>query len=698
MIKASDDVIKRIQAYAKRRKIRLDARKDGGPGSGNWNHVGRLHKRGGSAPAGTLGNFGERAKGKYYKVGTKTAKGHYVPDLKSVIGQTNSTTGNIQNNTATMWTNQNGDVHEKRMAIYEDALDETFRGKKPPQEGKKKVFTVIGGAAGSGKRNLQDSLPGLRNSVSLGANRMAQMIGNAQDRYEGGNTSKAQARSKASSHFSREGNQMHEEASALSKAALREAFDGGYNITYDTAASSIESTRAKLEEARKNGYELRGEFINAPLQQCLDREKQRWEAAKRNYMRNGKLASAYPPEMPNFETMVQDYAFSVDSTVLTASLYDTFNLYDNSSTGGKFSDMRVKMAELAVDDSGQKCLKLTDEKYRDKLQHFLDQGNGAYTIDKDGYVRVVRTPEEQAKDPVQKGQQDIVSIPGYPRPIPNPDAPKKPRTPKTPKAPTEPEEPQTPEEPSSGDTDYKNIPKDAQLTSCREVPKRHLAALDEGIEKVPEASVKEALRSSMNASVGERARGRQNSHYSRLDRKLHFKPGDLDEDYEMTGEVVSHEAAHWLDWNFDGERTTPFSAEYNGGEFASTLSSEITDFLKSCGYNPNISGELQASVKSAVKNKIADVLGLGSGANIAKTDYASFSDMIDSVTNQNLRLGFGHPFGYWTEDSGRNSSEPFAELMAAYATNPRAKQAFQKLIPKTCSVFEQMCEHMIVKK
>ena len=50
------DEKKVIIAYHKRRKARLDnmdaPRKDGGPGSGNWGHVGRIGLRGGSEPGG----------------------------------------------------------------------------------------------------------------------------------------------------------------------------------------------------------------------------------------------------------------------------------------------------------------------------------------------------------------------------------------------------------------------------------------------------------------------------------------------------------------------------------------------------------------------------------------------------------------------------------------------------------------------
>jgi len=683
----------RIDAFRLRRRERLDAKasacddveKDGGPGSGNWNHVGRLNKRGGSAPAGTLGNFGKRAKDKYYKAGERSEKNHIVPDLKEVRGQINSKTGNVQNNTATMWTNENGDVNEKRQEVYDYVADHVLKtgASTKNQPSKKKVLTMYGGNSGAGKESLKKEKIKNSKAVRLGANQMKQQLGKAQEAL--GNTSKAQSHGQAALNFERESNQMHEEASALSKALFKEALEDGYEVAYDTEATSIDSIRDKINAARAAGYECNGEFVTTDLETSLKRLQTRWKSAKDKYekaLKSGKGVVGYPPQCPNFETVRMNYSHSVDTTVLTATDYDNFTLYDNS---GDYAD-RHEIAKVVTDENGKKRLKLVGgDKERAELQKYLDGGTGVYTIDADGYVNIEQEPGSKPAK--------TAALPPDPTPLNTeprkPKPPKKPKTPKPVSPPTAPTASATPPKPIGP---KKILPEKSSLGDT--ITAGYYDRLDSLVDAIPEEGVKQTL---VSAFIRSEVAHNPRVHVSRFVyskfgggiNRVELKRTDGKPDNYTTepDSAVPHECMHYLDYNYSGNLSPiPFSEKYNGGELRKTLDSELSAYLNSIGFRKSMGSIDTLNLFSKEQMRL-------NREGYSDVNLAPLSDMVQAVCGRRLTSA-GHDDGYFYNLENR-STEAFAEMGAAYALNGKTKELLKKIVPKSCDVFERMCSELM---
>ena len=171
--------------------------------------------------------------------GSMSSGGHRVINTYDAVNEKDEN-GNTFNNSLREHIDENGNLSEERQKVHDKILDESFTGKIPEEEGKRKM-TMLGGGPASGKSSAEKA--GLFTSgekdktVTINPDKMKEKLPGYSDM--------ASKTDKAAGFY-------HEESSSLAKAQYSETLSGGYNALYDgTGDGSPNSVRKKIKEAEK---------------------------------------------------------------------------------------------------------------------------------------------------------------------------------------------------------------------------------------------------------------------------------------------------------------------------------------------------------------------------------------------------------------------------------------------------------------
>ena len=154
-------------------------------------------------------------------------------------------------------------------AQLHDIIVDKMRGGVPKASGQPE-FTLMGGGTAAGKSTVTKSgLLTLPEHVHIDSDEIKKSLPENNVLTHGGDN--------------RGANYVHEESSYLAKRTMRESFAAGQNVALDgTGDSKVESVEAKADEARAQGYKVRGEYVTCSVDKAIDRAAQR--AAKTGRM------------------------------------------------------------------------------------------------------------------------------------------------------------------------------------------------------------------------------------------------------------------------------------------------------------------------------------------------------------------------------------------------------------------------------
>lgn len=245
----------RLREYKKRME-ELRKMKEGGPGSGFFGHAGRPGQVGGSSPEGGGGaDASPRDTGQkeMEKLGGKPL----IPD-----------TFQLHNNGG-VWT-------PERQSLHEQIKNKMFEGKTPVEN---PVVLFTGGGTASGKSTLlketiKDQIP--ENTVWIDPDEIKKSIPEYQQ--------KLSEKDENASPY------VHEEASWVSKQAIKQAGVGKYNILVDTTGDgSIDNLEGKLKALRAGGAKIIAHYatidIETAIARAVERAKQTGRAVKESEIR-----------------------------------------------------------------------------------------------------------------------------------------------------------------------------------------------------------------------------------------------------------------------------------------------------------------------------------------------------------------------------------------------------------------------------
>lgn len=167
--------------------------------------------------------------------------------------------------------------------------------------------------------------------------------------------------------------------------------------------------------------------------------------------------------------------------------------------------------------------------------------------------------------------------------------------------------------------------------------------------------------------------------------------------YSPSGNTFFHEFGHNIDFIAAKGKNEFITAEKvlsNGKTLGETIFKEVRDHIKNAPGKDKI--ERHKALKEALKKEYEE--------NVAS--MASLSDLFGGATSNQLNLGIGHSNSYWkpskyskkTAAVHRNEQlgvEGFAEMYAAMFTNPEELEKFEKWLPESYNMFEELVDFII---
>jgi predicted ABC-type ATPase len=206
----------------------------------------------------------------------------------------------------------NGAYTPERAALHAEILRRIFAGHSPSAE---PTMQMLGGGPASGKtsgvRLGEVAMP--PDAVAINADDIKRQLPEYDQMVKAG---LGQA-----SAF------VHEEGSELSKTALREAAQGGYNVVYDsTGDNSLANIESKVAMYRDAGFRVNADYFTIPVDTAVER------AAARA---NNPASPDYGREVPEAYTRATYASISnVVPAAVNQRVWDSFNLWNNDVPKG----------------------------------------------------------------------------------------------------------------------------------------------------------------------------------------------------------------------------------------------------------------------------------------------------------------------------------------------------------------------------
>jgi predicted ABC-type ATPase len=212
-----------------------------------------------------------------------------------------------------------GSLTPERAALHEKIIDGILAGHKPQAH---PVATFFGGGPAAGKSTALKATPA--DTAHIDSDEIKAQLPEYQQMLE--------AKDPRAASF------VHEESSAISKAAAAEAVRRRVNFTLDgTGDSDVAKLAAKVSAARKAGYATEGKYVTVGTDEAVRRAKAR--------------AAAVGRHVP--ETFIRETHASVSDTYAKAvaqGLYDRTELYDTTGPQAKLIAGRKPGGKFTVHD------------------------------------------------------------------------------------------------------------------------------------------------------------------------------------------------------------------------------------------------------------------------------------------------------------------------------------------------------------
>lgn len=157
-----------------------------------------------------------------------------------------------------------GHYDKERKALHKKILNDLFINEKQakPKNGQAPTFMVLGGRGGSGKSKFNGMVYDSKNYIVLDADAIKEKL----PEYKGYNAF-----------------EVHEESSDILKKALKIARTRGLNVVLDGTMKGYNSTEKKLQQFKKDGYNIEMYYMHLPREKAAERAIGRFAGDKKDF-------------------------------------------------------------------------------------------------------------------------------------------------------------------------------------------------------------------------------------------------------------------------------------------------------------------------------------------------------------------------------------------------------------------------------
>lgn len=193
--------------------------------------------------------------------------------MQKICNTETSTEDRTDNDSLSKYTDKNGKLSLQREKLHQEIILKHFKGLKPANSDK--TFVILGGGSASGKSTVVNSglieIP--EDAVKMDADNIKGMLPEYNEMIKAGNGAAARY--------------AHEESSALVKRIQSITLELGYNALLDgTGDGSPGSLSKKINQGKKNGYKIVGEYVTIPTELALERADARAKKSGRKIDQN----------------------------------------------------------------------------------------------------------------------------------------------------------------------------------------------------------------------------------------------------------------------------------------------------------------------------------------------------------------------------------------------------------------------------
>ena len=318
---------------------------DGGPTSGNYGHAGRPGKVGGSQEDPSA----SKAAGKIQKT-AKTSKTNFKKFIDEEVFK------NPKQHSLGKYLDKNGNIKPERRKLYANIISEMLTG---VHQTNHPVIYFTGGGTASGKSTALKSIvpeaPSADNKrgIVIDPDEIKKFIPEYEEMIKKGDPSAAAY--------------AHEESSMLAKLIQNAVFSTGrYSSLIDgTLGGNLESTRRKIQNAKKTGNPVVGNFVTTNYDEALKRAYQR-------YLKTGRF--------PNVDATLKIHQGVSNNFPELYKEFDGGKLIDTTSrkpkTIAEFKDGKLKIKDKKLYQEfieKQKLTKSDINRYKNNLKKNFDR-------------------------------------------------------------------------------------------------------------------------------------------------------------------------------------------------------------------------------------------------------------------------------------------------------------------------------------
>ena len=270
---------------------------------------------------------------------------------------------------------ENGNLTKERQELHRQIMEEYFKDQKPYAPGQKRLALFTGGGGASGKGRLGREISSFYSSddkpVIIDPDEIKKRLSVA----DGINPKDFNA------------GFYHEESSALAKQIYHTAVSHGFPVMYDGTATSVDSTIARVKQARDNGYRTECNFIRVNSDTMRGNSIARFVRGEEVTHKNGSKGRIH--RLVPVEQILKAHQKAPNAVAQIGDDFDSFTLWDNSGN---------KMTKVASRKDGDKLVVHNRTLWRD----FANQ-KAEFTWTKEATDKYVRDAKKALAESKKKG-------------------------------------------------------------------------------------------------------------------------------------------------------------------------------------------------------------------------------------------------------------------------------------------------------
>lgn len=127
---------------------------------------------------------------------------------------------------------------------------------------------------------------------------------------------------------------VHAESKRIAQLLADKAYQDRKNLIWDITMSSGSAVTSRVNALREHGYDVRGVFVDIPVETSVRRALDRWWQGVQDWKRGDGLGGRYvPPEIIRGQQSSGGHTVNRDVFDVLKPLFDGWSFYDNSVDG-----------------------------------------------------------------------------------------------------------------------------------------------------------------------------------------------------------------------------------------------------------------------------------------------------------------------------------------------------------------------------